>query len=427
MLMNKKIISSITGLAATKLLNVTIAFCTSVLLARSLGPDSYGSYIFAMSVIGLISWASCLGLPALLTREIAKYENVQKWHMIGGLIRRSNQFVILTSTVLLLFTFTISILLRTDDELDRWSLLILTLPAVPALGLSSVRSAALRGIRKVATGAIPELIVRPVTFLAFASLMAISNVTSIKYILISQIVSAYVAFAIGVVIFKKFTSSFLQPKHFEYKTKYWLTLLPPFTGIAAVSYLNVEFITLFLGFTGNNEELALFRIAASLSLIVALPLTIVESVAMPYVTRHYHSKNIVALKELTQRASLAAFVISSVPALLLLLYGKQLIEHLYGHEYAYAYGTMLVIVLGYLLVNLIGLSMQLLYATEFQDIAFRISLFGAFITILTCVILIPVFGQLGAGIALGFGKFLRALLFVRKARQLLKIKTSLIW
>ena len=79
-----------------------------------------------------------------------------------------------------------------------------------------------------------------------------------------------------------------------------------------------------------------------------------------------------------------------------------------------------------MIVNLVGLSMQLLYATEYHATAFRISVYGAVITLLACLFLIPIFGVLGAGIVLGFGKALRAVLFVVGARRCLKIKTSLI-
>ena len=74
----------------------------------------------------------------------------------------------------------------------------------------------------------------------------------------------------------------------------------------------------------------------------------------------------------------------------------------------------------------VGLSMQLLYATEYHSSAFCISVYGAFITVLLCSFLIPFFGAVGAGIALGFSKTLRAALFAVEARRCLGIKTSLI-
>jgi O-antigen/teichoic acid export membrane protein len=171
----------------------------------------------------------------------------------------------------------------------------------------------------------------------------------------------------------------------------------------------------------------MFRAAANIALVVALPLAIIESVISPYITRLYHAGDLGKLQKLTQVASLAALLTSAVPAIVLLLFSTEAIIILYGSDYAPAFSTLVVIVLGYVIVNLVGLSMQLLYATEYQASAFRISTYGALVTVLLCSFLIPFFGALGAGIALGLGKALRAALFVVEARRRLEIKTSLIW
>lgn len=411
----------------TKLINIVLVFLSSVFLARILGPETYGTYVFVMSLIGLVSWASCLGFPALLTREIARLDHDQNWNEIGGLIQRSNQFVIAVSIFLILLSIAVYAIFSVADANNRWNLLLLALPIVPAAGLSSLRGAALRGLRKVTLGTTPELVVRPTSFLVLLVSIWAAHIASIENVIIAQIVSAYIAFLVGAHIFKKLTVSKLGHEPHEYRTREWIKLLVPFSGIAAVSYLNVEFISLFLGLNGNDQELAFFRIAGNLALLVALPLSLVETVTMPYITRLYNARDILALTKLTKQASLASFCISSLPAVILICFGETVLELVYGAEYVAAYATMVTIVLGYLLVNLVGLSMQLLYATNFHNTAFKISLVGAAITVLFCAILIPIFGAFGAGIVLGFGKALRAFLFVYSARKLLKIKTSILW
>ena len=197
--------------------------------------------------------------------------------------------------------------------------------------------------------------------------------------------------------------------------------------MAGVSFLNVEFINIFLGLSGTNQDVAIFRTAANIALFVALPLTLIESVISPYITRLYHAGELGKLQKLVKMVSLFALLASAVPAAALLFFGVEVITLLYGNDYAPAYSALVVIVIGYMLVNFVGLSMQLLYATEFHGSAFRISAYGAIVTVLLCVILIPFFGALGAGIVLGFGKAIRAIFFVIEARRLLKIQTSLIW
>ncbi len=424
---HREISRALGGVAITRLANLIIVFFSSVLAARVLGPNAFGTYAFVMSVISLLSLVSCLGVPALLTREIVKYEHGQSWELIGGLIKRSNQLVIGTTLFLMFLAALGSIAFRTADHLDRWTLILLSLPILPAIGISTIRVAALRGLRRVVLGTVPETIVRPLFFLICLGSLTLFNSATVENAIYSQVLSAYLGMTVGVIIFSRLAAKNLTRINLEYKTLAWTKMLIPFSGIAAVSFFNVEFINIFLGLSATNEDIAMFRVAANLALFVALPLTLIETVMMPYVTRYYSSGDLYSIQRLSQIASLASLCFSAFPALILMIFGEKLIKEIYGIEYISAYWTLVVIISGYMLVNLVGLSMQLLYATNYQSVAFRISLFGAIVTIIGCLILIPYFGTLGAGIVLGFGKALRAFFFVFSARKLLKIKTSIIW
>ena len=88
---------------------------------------------------------------------------------------------------------------------------------------------------------------------------------------------------------------------------------------------------------------------------------------------------------------------------------------------------LVVIVIGYVGVSMVGLSMRLLVSTKFHSAAFRISAIGSLLTLVLCCIAIPYLGAVGAALALGGGKLIRAGLFVVEARRKLGIKTSLIY
>lgn len=425
--LRRDLLLGFSGMVGIKLINIALAFVSSVLLARSLGPERYGAYAFIMSVVGSLTLLSYIGVPALMTREIAKYEQSHKWGLIRGLLRKSNQLVTGVSILLMLLIAMLSIIFSTTSELDRWQLLLIALPMVPVIAHVNLIMATLRGLRRIILGAIPDMIVRPVVFLvAFLCLLFIEKVT-VEAVIFLQVVAALVAVTVGFIFVRRVTAEKIKVATIEYKNKEWISALIPFMGLAGVGFLNVEFINIFLGIAGTNQDVALFRTAANIALFVALPLTLIESVISPYITRLYHAGELGKLQKLAKVVSLAALLASAVPAIVLLLFGTEIIMLLYGNDYAPAYSTLVVIVTGYMMVNLVGLSMQLLYATEYHTSAFRISVYGAFVTVLLCSFLIPLFGALGAGIALGFGKALRATLFVVEARRRLKIKTSLIW
>jgi len=425
--MRSELLRGLSGATGAKLVNLMLAFVSSVLLARNLGPESYGAYAFIMSVISSLALLSYLGVPTLLTREIAKYEQSHKWGLIRGLLRKSNQLVTCVSILLMMLVAMVGMTFSTTFELDRWRLLLIALPMIPLIAHVNLMTATLRGLRRIVLGAISDMLIRPVVFLvAFLFLLFIGRVT-VESVILLQILAAFVAVTVGFILLRGVTAEKIKLATIEYNNREWMSVLVPFIGLASVSFLNVEFINIFLGISGTNQDVAIFRTAANMALFVALPLTLIESVVSPYITRLYYAGELGKLQKLTKVVSLAALFASSAPAIILLFYGFEIITLLYGDAYVSAYGTLVVIVIGYMFVNLVGLSMQLLYATEYHASAFRISIYGAFVTVLLCLFLIPLFGVLGAGIVLGFGKALRAGLFVVEARRRLKIKTSLIW
>ena len=425
--LRRDLLRGVSGMAGMNLVSLALAFASSILLARLLGPEGYGAYAFIMSLVGSLGLLSYLGLPVLMVREIAKYEQSQKWGLIRGLLHKSYQFVAGIGILLVLLVAVASIIFMTSAELDRWRLLLIALPLIPVLSMTSLKASTLRGLRRVVLGAIPEMFVRPVIFLiALLWLLYIGKVT-VEAVIVVQVGAALGALSVGIFLYRRVAPESLLNTTPEYNNQEWLSALLPFMGLAGVSFFNVEFINLFLGFSGTNQDVAMFRAAANIALAVALPLTLIETVISPYITRLYHAGELRKLQKLTQVASLAALLVSAIPATVLLIFSTETIIIFYGNDYVPASGALVVIVLGYMVVSLVGLSMQLLYATEYHASAFRISAYGALVTVLLCLFLIPFFGALGAGIALGFGKALRAAFFVIEARRCLKIKTSLIW
>lgn len=429
MSLREQLLRGIGGIAGLKFVDLAIGFITSIILARSLGPDGYGAYSFILAAISTLALVSYAGLPALIVRETARYELSENWGLIRGMLRRSHQFAGASAVLIMVLTVLISVVFITADaDSHRWTLLLLASPLIPILALSHLRAAVLRGLRRVIPGSVPEMLVRPgILLLAVMAIIYTGNLTP-GAALLAQIVATAAAFVTGVALLRTVRqNNRLKDVTPEYEDRAWLSALLPFTGIAGVSFINAEFVTLFLGFIGSNDDVAIFRVAVSLGLIVALPLSLVESVIPPYITRLYNSGDRGAIKRLTQVVSLGTLLISILPAAGFLIFGKELISLLYGSEYLPAYVPLLAIAGGYTLVSGVGLSMILLYATEYHSSAFKISALGAVLTVLLCLMLIPVFGPLGAAVVVGLGKALRAMLFVFAARRHLGIKASLIW
>lgn len=427
-MLKNELLLKFVGVAGVRVVNMSIVFVISILLARTLGPEQFGAFNFIMSLVGSIALLCYLGGPPLLTREVAKYYQSREQGLLKGLVMLSNKCVLLVSVVLSVGVGIISLILYLNCKEIDLRLLLLALPLIPLVAISAIRMAILKGLREVVLADLPEMTVKPIAFLLI--LMAcfhINETPTAEQAMCSQVLASAVAFFIGALLYKSLLKSSVHGIEPKYDTKKWKSSLYPFVGMAGVSFINVEFVNLLLGFTGTNQDVSWLRVASNLAMLVALPLTLIESVVSPYITQLYQSGKYIQLQNLAQYTSLASLILSAIPAFILLLWGRDIISYVYGVEYIASYETMVLIVIGYFLVNLVGLSMQLLYATDYQMSAFRISSWGAILTVFVGGWLIVTYGAIGAGIVIGIGKAIRATLFVVEARRRLGIKSSLIW
>ncbi len=415
------------GVFLLRIVSLAIAFSSSIILARALQPDGYGAYSFIMSLANSLALFAFLGFPELIAREAARYELEKKWAFILGLLKQSRGWALCSSLALTFFVYLVCSKYSISTENSRFRLMILAIPIFLIAPQLNITQSALRGLRRVVWGNVASSLIQPLVAICILIALLRWGKVSPETAIIAQVSGLFFAFLIAGYIFRKLTSEKFREVTANYDSRKWLSTLPSFAGIAALSFVNIEFISIFLGLAGSNQDLAYYRAAVNLALIVALPLSIIESAVPPYITRLYFSNQLDQLERLTQVVSVVSLVLSLVPALLILFYGKELILLVYGVEYLSAHTPLVVIVIGYVGVSMVGLSMRLLVSTKFHSAAFRISAIGSLLTLVLCCIAIPYLGAVGAALALGGGKLIRAGLFVVEARRKLGIKTSLIY
>ena len=88
------------GTAVLQGLSNLIGFGLTVLLARFLGSAGYGSYALAFAWSMFLLIPAILGLNTFLVRGIAVYEVQERWSLMKGLLFRTNQLVLFTSTII---------------------------------------------------------------------------------------------------------------------------------------------------------------------------------------------------------------------------------------------------------------------------------------------------------------------------------------
>ena len=71
-------------------IGLALAFASSVLLARLLGPHGLGQYSYVLAIVAVLSVLATIGLPTVVTRLLAAYQTKEDWGKAHGLLRWSN-------------------------------------------------------------------------------------------------------------------------------------------------------------------------------------------------------------------------------------------------------------------------------------------------------------------------------------------------
>ncbi len=399
-----KLVRGALGVGGLKLLSLPLTLATSVLLARGLGPEGYGQYVFVMAIISFLALPVGPGLGQLVTREVARYQNDEKWALFRGLIRRAHQWIFLGSIVMGSLLALIASRHATWAVDDRWTLLLVAIPMLPLLGLNALRSSTLRGLRHVFFAQLPELLVRPGLHLTIAGSLLLAGTLNPATAIASQIGGTALAFGVGAWFLLRLKP--MEAKRGALTRSYdkWARSLLPFTLLAAVSNLNSQIGILILGWLGAVKDVAALQIAISASTLVALTLVIVNLVIGPHIARASRGNNKQYLQRLSRNSVRAALAVALPIALVLMVLGEPIVHVVYGESYRNSVMLPLqILVFGQVLNVAFGSVGLLLTMSGFERHTLAGQVIALLVNIIAAVILIPPFGATGAALSIVLG------------------------
>ena len=138
-----------------------ISFGVHLLMARLLGAESYGYFVYATSWMAILLLGCNIGLKPTVVRFVAAYNARGEWGSVRGLLRCSTGWTIAASAAVTILSAIALWLLRPRfDELGTTLALIAL--AMPFMALADVWSSAVRGLGAVARSQYPASIVQHV-------------------------------------------------------------------------------------------------------------------------------------------------------------------------------------------------------------------------------------------------------------------------
>lgn len=411
-----------TGTAFLMIASKGIAMLSAIICARYLGPEQYGLYGYAMSIISLATLPAIAGLPNLLIREVAKYHLDKRWELLKGVIQWSRFYVIAMSIFVVSIIYVALTLGFFKDSLS--SLLLWAVLLIPMRGILTQQGAVLNGLRKPILAQMPKDILAPTIILAFLFLGLVLevNLTALMLVYLT-IMASVIAIALSALLLSKPLKKSLKNIKPEFTINNWHSCLLPFSIIAIVSTLNTELATVLLGWLTDTESVAFFKVSMQLVLLITLVFTAINLVIMPNVARLFKGGELNQIQALLSRCVKVSVFVSLPIFLIFLFLGDIVITMLFGKDYVDAYPILVIICCGQYFNLFFGSVGVVIGMTGNEKLALRTLVITLGFNIVILSVLVPLYGSVGAAFAVSLSLFCWNFLMARDIWRLTNLKT----
>jgi O-antigen/teichoic acid export membrane protein len=378
--------------------NTVLVLVVTIVLTRALGPASYGHYSFAMAVAYTLSLPGQFGLSTLIVREVARYDQLQQWAYLKGMLNFGIAGAFTLSAAVALVAGLLLFIFRDRVSVELPGLLF-SIPIAALFALALVREGALRGLNAPFQAQFPEKLLQPIIFLGLVATGIAGGTLSVAAALTWQLVAASCAFILGSLLLYRRVPLMVRAARAQYNTRTWIASVIPIALSVGAEAIYVQVNVIFLRFYWTPTDVGLYRIATSLAMQAHFFLVVVNMAVAPLIAKAHVSANRDELQNLARSASRIA-ILGAIPVVaLLILFGRPILALLFGPEYIAAYPALVILAVGQVVMAGAGSVGLILNMTGYERAvakAFGISLL---LNIGLCLLLIPSLGMIGAAIS----------------------------
>jgi len=428
---NIKVIKTSVGSAGVQAANRFLTIASGVFFARVLGPENYGVYVYAFSIMGLVMVLSESGLPVLILREVASYNAKKDWEKLKWVVHKGLKLLFVNNVIIL--SIAILFLGFKSNEMSSDSLwtAILMLCLMVTLVFTKFFVGVIQGHSKVVLGQLINMICVPALALVFftACFLFLPGTISHTEAMGSQVIGGIVTllFSIYVVhrLIHKTDDSCALENAYTGKNENLLKSAFSFVLIGAAGLLLTQIDLIVLGFFRPHDEVGIYRIATQGAMLVQFFLHISGNVISPKIAQYYADGKLKDVKYISICAGRAVSVLSIPVVLFLLIFGERVITLIFGIEYEAAYMPMFLLLIGQFFVAILGVSVYVMNMTGNESIVSRVLWGAAFLNITLNLIFVPIYGVLGAATSTAISLVMSNFAIFMACKKCLKIDVGL--
>lgn len=390
-----RMVRALAGSTGLRFLGMLFGFLVGVQLARGLGPEGYGIYGLALSVISLLAIPAEFGVPPLVTREVAAARVRQQWPAVWSVILWATRAVIGLALGTLAIVGLVWLVWRDRITADLVHAFLAGVFLILLIPLGNLTSAAIRGLHNIVRGQFPDVVLRPALFslLLFACALLLPFDLTPAIAMALQVVAAGASLAVAWGMLRKLLPPLPPREARPAGHRAWLRSALPMALSDSMRAVQGNLALIALGFLATPAAVGIFRVGMSAGLLLAMPLTVAYVVSGPMFSSLHAAGDRSGLQKcLTQTAALSvAGVVACV--LPFAIAGETLLGAIFGDQFRESNSVILILSLGTLLSASLGPVGSLLNMTGQERYVTR----SFAISVVLLALLAPPFILLGGG------------------------------
>lgn len=417
---NRRMLVSASATAILQGASGAMTFVLTVLLARFLGSDGYGIYALAFAWSTLLTIPAILGLNTFLVRGIAVYEVHEQWPLMKGLLYRTNQLVLITSTVIAVCGVIAAYIWLSPSFRGPFCVAMLL---VPLTALTLLRQGAMQAFGRVVSGQLPEFLIRPLLIiLSVAALESVGKLTPATG-LAANVAGVAVAFIVGAILLRRALPTALRSVQPRFVTPQWLRASLPMMLIAGVWMANNYSTTLLVGVLDGSRAAGVYSVVQKGAEVIVLVLVATNMPLAPAIARLHARGDWRGLEHTTEHMARATLAVSAPIALAFIAFPHAYLD-LFGASFQTGAAALVILALGQLINAAAGPSGNVLLMTSQERLAVRGVAAGLVANVVLAIILVPPLGVTGGAIAFASSLVLWNTTLVVLARRRLGVNVT---
>ncbi|MGR5167019.1 oligosaccharide flippase family protein [Vibrio astriarenae] len=419
----KVLIKLLLSTALVKYAGKGLSLIVSIILAKKLGPENFGYYSFVMSLLVVATIPSTAGLPQLIIRELSRLTNIENKPKREEFLKWTTTFILIMCTcVVLIIIFAWALgLYDFGDESIVWIILAL----VYAKSFSSQYTAILAAYQRPALSQFGILIIVPSTIIL---LMFIFERLALEVSISSALTFNFVGFltcllVLYLVVSRSCKVSFLKFDRLKITKGKWLNALIPLSLVSMFATMNNEFAILFLGLISEDVDVAYYRVAFQVVTLVALFSQVVNVVTAPKISSFYKEGKHRDVQNLLNKSVTIGFCFSLIVVGILSINIETVVLLLFGADYLPSAILITILLFGQVVNAASGNAGLVLNMTGNERQSLKVQIKTVIFTCLLLGVLIPLYGAIGAAIAVTLSLTIWNVLMVRAVYLETRLKT----